>query len=174
MESSIQIVVQYSGNMGRHDIENFVLAAKRLEENHMQFVFIDIAVKSSRATCLKVVANIQWHDFVELEDLSESLAACHVSLISMRAGLEGVAVPCKLYGILAAGRAVVAQVPIESEVALTVNEHECGVVVPPGDVDELVRVLKLLSNNLSEVDSMGRNAFAAYENHYRLKMLFLI
>ena len=57
--------------------------------------------------------------------------------------------------------------------ALTVNEHECGVVVPPGDVDELVRVLKLLSNNLSEVDSMGRNAFVAYENHYRLENAIL-
>ena len=173
-----KFVVQYSGNMGLwHDIENFVLAAKRLEEKpHIQFVFIGGGRRRNQAELLASelgCANIQWHDFVELEDLSESLAACHVSLISLRAGLEGVAVPCKLYGILAAGRAVVAQVPIESEVALTVNEHECGVVVPPGDVDELVRVLKLLSNNLSEVDSMGRNAFAAYENHYRLENAIL-
>ena len=94
-------MVQYSGNMGLwHDIENFVLAAKRLEEKpHIQFVFIGGGRRRNQAELLASelgCANIQWHDFVKLEDLSESLAACHVSLISLRAGLEGVAVPCKL------------------------------------------------------------------------------
>ena len=113
--------------------------------------------------------NVQWHEFVELEDLPESLAACHVSLISLHSDLEGVAVPCKLYGILASGRAVVAQVPEGSEVALTLREYHCGVVVPPGDMNELARVLKFLAKNLSVVESMGRKAFVAYKQNYRLE-----
>ena len=169
-----KFVVQYSGNMGLwHDIESFVFAAKQLEEErHIQFVFIGGGLRRNQAELLALeleCMNIQWHDFVELKDLPESLAACHISLISLRAGLEGVAVPCKLYGILAAGRAVVAQVPADSEVSLAVNEHKCGVVVHPGDLDELVNVLKRLSDNPNEVDSMGCNAFAAYEQYYRIE-----
>ena len=91
-----------------------MLAAKKLEgEKHIQFVFIGDGRRKNEAKELASVLrckNVQWHEFVELEDLPESLAACHVSLISLHSDLEGVAVPCKLYGILASGRAVVAQV----------------------------------------------------------------
>tara|TARA_B100000686_G_scaffold310017_1_gene352479 strand:- start:143 stop:1357 length:1215 start_codon:yes stop_codon:yes gene_type:complete len=169
-----KFVVQYSGNMGLwHDIENFVRCANDLEgQADMQFVFIGNGrrlVKAKQLAAELDVSNVQWHDFVPIDELSHSLASCHVSLISLRAGLEGVAVPCKLYGILASGRAVVAQVPLESEVALTVKDHQCGVVVDPSDVSLLVKQLKSLSQQPELVAEMGRNAFAAYQQHYSLE-----
>ncbi len=168
-----RFVVQYSGNMGLwHDLETFVRAAKELEnEPGFQFVFIGGGMRRKGAMNLARelgVGNIQWHDFVPLEKLSESLAACHVSLLSLMAGLEGVAVPCKLYGILASGRPVLAQVPKDSEVALTVGEHECGVVVEPGDVVGLVNALRSMALDPERLRVMGDNAFKAYQAHYRL------
>ena len=105
---------------------------------------------------------------VPFEDLKHSLAACHVSLVSLSAGLEGVAVPCKLYGILASGRAVVAQVPEKSEVAMCVQENKCGVVTPPGNVDHLKNMLLYLKGNTKITKGMGDNAFTAYQEYYTL------
>lgn len=169
-----KFVVQYSGNMGLwHDMHTFVQAAKKLESDEkIQFVFIGGGIRLQAARKLAEelqVANIQWRDFVPLEDLSQSLAACHVSLISLRDGLNGIAVPCKLYGILASGRAIIAQVPSETEVSLTVEENDCGCVVAPGDILGLASAILKLANDEAERTRMGQNAFSAYREKYQLE-----
>lgn len=167
-------VIQYSGNMGLwHDIDTFIRAAKLLEQyKHIQFIFIGGGIRRNKAMNLASelgISNIHWKDFVPLSELSESLAACHLALISLNKDLEGVAVPCKLYGILASGRAVIAQVPKKSEVAITVLEHNCGVVVEPGDFKGLADIIYKLSNNLNAVQLMSSAAFRAYLENYQIK-----
>lgn len=169
-----KFVVQYSGNMGLwHDIETFVHVAKLLENSsQIQFVFIGSGIRKKSALFLAknlMVKNIQWHDFVNLENLHDSLAACHISLISQKAGLEGIAVPCKLYGILASGRAVIAQVPKRSEVALTVLEHQCGFISKPGNTEDLAQQLIKLANDPELVEKMGQRSFLAYRNYYTVQ-----
>jgi colanic acid biosynthesis glycosyl transferase WcaI len=167
-------VIQYSGNMGLwHDIETFVRAAKQLEvHKNIQFIFIGggirkvNAIKLSNELCVK---NIQWKDFIPLGGLQESLAGCHIALISLNKNLEGVAVPSKLYGILSSGRPIVAQVPSNSEVAMTLREHHCGIVVDPGDVSGLADAIYRLSKNPDIVSAMSAAAFSAYFQHYKIE-----
>ena len=166
-----KFIIQYAGNMGLwHDISSLVQTAHAVQhENDIQFVFIGDGIRKAAAMKLAAklgVTNILWKDFLPLDDLEESLAACHVSLISLRQELEGIAVPCKLYGILATGRAVVAQVPADSEIALTVIENRCGVVVEPGNTHQLTRALLHLKNNPDDVEAMGQRAFLAYQSKY--------
>jgi glycosyltransferase involved in cell wall biosynthesis len=168
-----KFVVQYSGNMGLwHDMETFVRAASRLRDDaRIQFVFIGDGIRRHSAERLAreiQAPNIQWRDFVPKELLAESLAASHLTLLSLRSGLEGVAVPCKLYGMLASGRAILAQVPIASEVALTVRELDCGTVVEPGDVQTLCSEILAFSLDEAKTRSMGRRSFEAYRTRYSL------
>lgn len=171
---SDSFVVQYSGNMGLwHDIDTFVRAAKILQQYaNIQFVLIGGGIRREKAIHLANrigVGNIHWKDFVPLRELSESLAACHLALISLNDNLEGVAVPCKLYGILASGRPVIAQVPQHSEVAMCVLDNNCGVVVPPGDAESLAEVIYKLSLDKSSRDAMSVAAFHAYCTHYQIE-----
>lgn len=166
-------VVQYSGNMGLwHDIDTFVRAAKELEAyKKIKFIFVGGGIRKFKAMILAEklgVKNIRWEEFVSIEDLTQSLASCHLALISLNKNLEGVAVPCKLYGILASGRGVIAQVPEASEVALTVNENNCGLVVAPQDVSGLAKVILELSENLPETERMGKASYDAYLNNYQI------
>jgi len=166
-----KFTVQYSGNMGLwHDIDSLVSVAHILQhENDIHFVFIGDGIRKNAAMKLAAdlgVTNIIWKDFSPINDLNESLSACHVSIISLRSGLEGVAVPCKLYGILASGRAVVAQVPTNSEIALTIEENNCGIIVEPNNHHDLARSLLHLKDNQQEVSEMGENAFSAYQEKY--------
>ncbi len=168
-----KFVVQYSGNMGLwHDMKVLVRAAELLR-SHDRVHFLFIGAGMRRASAEKLAAdlelrNITWLSYQSREDLTDTLACCHVALISLRAGLEGVAVPCKLYGILASGRAVLAQVPAGSEVALAVSEERCGRVVPPGDAAKLAACIMELATASEETTQMGIRAHAAYCAKYTL------
>lgn len=166
-----KFVVQYSGNMGMwHDMNIFVRAAKALEDDpRIHFLFIGSGARRDEAVALSEelgTNNITWHDFVPLSEVRESLSSCHVALISLRAGFEGVAVPSKLYGILMSGRPIIAKVPLETETAYAVKENDCGLVVAPDDLDGLVAAIRELASDPDRAARMGRNAFNAYRTKY--------
>ena len=168
-----KFVVQYSGNMGLwHDMDTLVRAAAEVHADlHIHFLFIGKGRRRAAAERLAhdlKLSNITWLDFLPREQLSRSLVNCDVALISMRAGLEGVAVPSKLYGILAAGRPVLAQVPLRSEVAIAVREDDCGVVVAPGDASGLADAVRRLASDPDGARAMGLRARRAYETRYTI------
>lgn len=170
-----KFVIQYSGNMGLwHDIETLVKVAGLLvDRTDITFEFIGGGIRKQSAQKKAEslgCSNISWRDFVDEADLSDSLAACHVALISLNEGLEGIAVPCKLYGILASGRAVLAQVPAESEVAYTVLEHNSGLVVSPGDPKALADAIIALQSDIASTMAMGDRGFAAAKEHYSINV----
>lgn len=169
-----KFVVQYSGNMGLwHDIDTFIRAAASLNRNReIQFLFIGNGIGQKQAQQLAQelkLTNIIWMDFVPTEQLNTSLTCAHVALISLNSGLEGIAVPCKLYGILASGRAILAQVPHKSEIAYVIEEENCGFVVPPGDVDGLVKKIEQLFADRDLTNKMGGNSFQAYKSKYTIE-----
>jgi len=166
-----KFVVQYSGNMGLwHDMETFVHGAALLrEDDSIHFLFIGGGIRREAAEQLShqlSLTNITWLDFVPKEQLPESLSCAHVSLISLRNGLDGIAVPSKLYGILASGRPLIAQVPANSEIALVVEEEQCGLVVEPGDAEQLVEVIRTLAEDQTLRSDMAARSFEAYQKKY--------
>lgn len=168
-----KFVVQYSGNMGLwHDTDTIIRAAEKLQcDEHIHFLFIGDGMRrrSSEEMARRLgLRNVTWLDYMPKERLAETLTCCHAALISLREGLQGAAVPCKLYGILASGRAVIAQVPEGSEVSSTVQEENCGVVVPPGSAEGLAQAIRDLAADPEKAASMGARAFAAYRSKYTL------
>jgi colanic acid biosynthesis glycosyl transferase WcaI len=164
-------VVQYSGNMGLwHDIDTLVRAARLLnQECHIQFLFVGGGKRREPALQLAQeleVTNIRWLPFQPSDQLHDSLSCCHLAVISLRQGLAGIAVPCKLYGILASGRGILALVDPQSEVARVVNEERCGVVLPPDDHELLAAKIRELSRQPELVADMGRRAYQAYVRKY--------
>jgi colanic acid biosynthesis glycosyl transferase WcaI len=168
-----RFVVQYSGNMGLwHDIDTFVRAAELLSANdRVHFLMIGEGRRRDAAQALAKrlgLNNITWLDFQARETLPDSLACASVALISQREGLEGIAVPCKLYGILASGRPIVAAVPVASEVARVVTEEECGIVVSPSDPVAVAAAIRRLAEDRELTSAMGKRAFCAYKSNYSL------
>jgi glycosyltransferase involved in cell wall biosynthesis len=169
-----KFVVQYSGNMGLlHDMETLVRAAHRLrDDDQIHFLFIG---KGRRRRAAETLAreldlpNVTWLEFVPRAQLHEALSCCHAALISLRRGMEGVAVPSKLYGILASGRTVLAQVPRESEIAYVVEEEQCGLVVEPDDTEGLAQAIQRLASNPELTRELSANARRAYASKYTLQ-----
>lgn len=168
-----KFVIQYSGNMGLwHDIETIVRAAALTRDiPELHFLMIGGGLRRRGAEELAQslgLRNFTWLPHQPKSSLSDSLSCCHAALISQRAGLEGVAVPCKIYGILASGRAVLAQVPATSEAARVVQEEACGLCVEPGDTEGLARAIRQLARDRERTRQMGERSFEAYTGKYTL------
>src|SRR5205823_697520 len=85
-----------------------------------------------------------------------SLSSADAHFVGLARGLAGYIVPSRLYGILAAGRPVIAAADAESETARLVSEVGCGVVVPPGRPDLVAGVIRDIHAGRYDLDEMGR------------------
>ncbi len=152
-----------------HDINALVHAAALCVDLPITFLFIGDGRRRQAAQELASrlqLTNTIWMNFLPLDELQSSLASASVCCISQRAGLEGVAVPCKLYGILAAARPVLAAVPEKSEVAQAVLEDESGVVVEPHSAEQIAGKIRWMYYHPEQLAAMGNNALRAYQQKY--------
>ncbi len=92
------------------------------------------------------------------EELRESLGVPDVHWLSLRPELEGLVVPSKLYGILAAGRPVIMVGAADGEVGAIVRAAGCGVCVEQGDGAGLAAAIARLRSESGQRMDMGGNA----------------
>jgi putative colanic acid biosynthesis glycosyltransferase WcaI len=164
-----RFVVLYSGNMGLgHEFDTIMKAAERLKDRpEIRFLFIGGGKKSEmlrqRSTGLE---NIAFLPFQDERGLASSLGAGDLHLVTLRPGMEGLVVPSKLYGALAAGRPVAYIGPERSEAARVIREAGCGYVIPPDDDEALCRAVIDLFERPEEHRLLGARARKYFESHH--------
>ena len=95
--------------------------------------------------------------------LSQSLSTAAVHVVGLARGLAGYVVPSRVYGILAAGRPIIAATDADSETAQLVTQVGCGVVVPPGNPFALAAAIRAAHDGEYDLEEMGRRARAFAE-----------
>src|SRR4029079_9370083 len=93
--------------------------------------------------------------------LNDSFATADVFVVSLKRGLAGFIVPSKLYGILVAGRPFIAAVEADCEAAQIAREHDCGIVVEPGDRDAMADAIRRLRTDGASRQRLAGHARAA-------------
>jgi colanic acid biosynthesis glycosyl transferase WcaI len=168
---SDRFVVMYSGNFGLgHDVDTMCAAAERLRNDEkIRFVFAGGGKKKSivdNFVRTHGLANCVVTGYQPREKLDASLSCADVHLASLLEGVEGIMVPCKLFGGMAAARPTIFIGHPSSELARILTEHQCGLVVRQGDVDGLVKAIRGLANNPKTCQDMGARARAALIKHF--------
>jgi colanic acid biosynthesis glycosyl transferase WcaI len=168
-----RFVVAYSGNLGRaHEFETMLAAATALREDPA-FVFLMVGGGAkmgelhSRVTELGL-ENFRFLPYQSREMLSDSLAAADVHLACLLPELEGLIVPSKMYGILAAGRPAVFIGDTDGELARLLEESHCGVSVRCGDGALLAEELRRMQRDNERTRLMGLRARAVFETRFTL------
>lgn len=176
IENKLQnsFVVQYSGNMGLwNEMKTFGQAVNRNLKG-VSFLFFGGGMRKQELLDSfnnPHPENVLLFPFLPNEDYADSVSACHVALVSFCKGLEGIAVPSKIIGIMAAGIPVIALVPHQSEIAYIVREENCGIVIDPEDVDGLISaILKLKSDEKLRL-KFGLNGRIAFEKKYTTNII---
>jgi glycosyltransferase involved in cell wall biosynthesis len=166
-----KFVVGYSGNLGRaHEFQTLLGAAEILQDDD-KIIFLMIGggagmLKLSKATAERGLENFLFLPYQPRESLSDSLAASDIHWVSLLPELEGLIVPSKFYGILAAARPTVFIGNLDGELARAIRVGRCGVTVAVGDVEALVGAIRHLKNDPAHRERLGSNAYQRYCEHY--------
>ena len=169
-------VVLWAGNFGHHQNFDAILdAAKRLKERGEKITFAFVGDGAKRDYIAARIAeenldNVRMFPFVPAADFGDMMASADVSLVALEPGAEGLGVPSKFYNILASGRATVALVAPDSEVARVLEENDCGVRVDQNGA-LLAQTLGELAADPERLARMGRNARCVCEEKYSMEQV---
>jgi hypothetical protein len=173
----------YAGNLGRmHEVDTLKkILSERLPHN------LQIAIRGNgsgfRQLCDglnrgEILSADRDHgrglvlgDSLKSEAWVPAMKAADVALVSLRRGAEKVVFPSKTYSAMVAGQAILAICPRNSDLAETVDRHNCGWVVEPGKLGELRGLLERISNCPEEVYSKRLAAFRVGHLMYDQKVV---
>jgi colanic acid biosynthesis glycosyl transferase WcaI len=155
-----QFVALHAGNLGFYGAwKTLVDAALEVQDEGVGMVFVGGGAQRGRVEELAGgMRGVRLLPFRPAAEIPYVLAAADVHVITVRRGLEGVVVPSKLYGILAAGRPILAVTPPESDVARIVTAAGCGLVADPDDPASVVAAIREMRANPEKLRDMGRKA----------------
>ena len=182
-------VAGYSGNLGRaHDIETFLAAIAALEETALAAAGMSLPGGALECAARKVrwlftgggaqmeklksevqkrkLRSVLFQPYQPWERLSESLSVPDVHLISLRPSLEGLIVPSKYYGIVAAGRPAIFVGDPNGEIAQAIRRSATGFAVCEGDGAGLVEAILTLAGEPELAAVQGLRARALFEAEF--------
>jgi glycosyltransferase involved in cell wall biosynthesis len=170
-----ETVVTYSGNAGlAHRFGELCAAMKCLaDDSAFRFVFLGDGPRRREIEHFansNNIDNFEYLDYFPRSELRFSLSLPDIHLVTLRAEFAGIAVPAKLYGIMAAARPVLFVGPADCESADLINDTQCGAVVDPDrtpdPVGTIVRTLREWSAAPEVREELGRLGRAAVLERY--------
>jgi colanic acid biosynthesis glycosyl transferase WcaI len=163
-----RFVAMHFGNVGHaQDLDTLIRATTFLRD--LEDLVVPIIGLGARREELVQLAErleadaVRFFGWQPYDQRSLPISAADVHVVGLAPGLAGYVVPSRLYGVLAAGRAVIAHTDADSETAELVAEVGCGVVTPAGDAVALAEVLRACHDGAYDLADMGRRARAFAE-----------
>ena len=173
IRGDFSFVLLHAGNLGFYGAWNtLVSAARSLASDGVGLVFVgDGAQRAEIRAAAAGAGNIRFLDFFPAAKIPSVLAAADAHVITVKRGLEGVVVPSKMYGILAAGKPIVAVAPEETDVVALGVRKGFAVFSDPDKPADLVSSIRALIGDAQKLKSMGEAARAAAPDYDRVKEL---
>jgi glycosyltransferase involved in cell wall biosynthesis len=167
--------ILYSGTIGKaHQFEEFILLARALRARHASITFCFAGTGNRYQELCNAITpddtNITFAGFIEEDRLSLRLAAADIHMISLRHGWEGVSVPSKFFGSLAAGRPLLYCGTPLSCIATLIKENELCFVVEKKNIKTMADMLEAFSHNKHEIRQMQERAFLFYNTYFSKKL----
>jgi colanic acid biosynthesis glycosyl transferase WcaI len=179
IRGNFKFVLLHAGNLGFYGAWDTLLAGARLLLNHnIRLVFVgDGAERERLQAAATSMSNVQFLPFFPATKIPSVLAAADAHIITVKRGLEGVVVPSKMYGILAAGKPIVALAPAECDVVSLGLASGFSVAVDPEDPAAFAKCIRELAADPQKLQSMAADAQSAallYERTAELNKLVAI
>ncbi len=156
-----KFVVMYSGNVGLSQSFDLVRSAAEHWQHNQNIVFVINGEGSGRPQVdrwAQAMPNVKVVNFGPRREVSSILGAADVHLVLLKKGLSKSSTPSKLYGILAAGRPVLASVDEGCEVANVIERAGVGLSVGPEKTNDFLVALETLMNDQEQLQVMGKRA----------------
>jgi glycosyltransferase involved in cell wall biosynthesis len=173
IRGDFKFVLLHAGNLGFYGAwPTLIAGAKELAADGIGFVFVgDGAQRAGMESLAAGAPNVRFLPFFPASKIPSVLAAADAHLITVKRGLEGVVVPSKMYGILAAGKPIVSVAPPETDAVALGEKMGFGVGADPDQPDQVTQVVRELARDAGRLERMGKAALAAAPAYERAKEL---
>jgi colanic acid biosynthesis glycosyl transferase WcaI len=171
-----KFMISYAGNMGvGQDLEKFIECAALLQD-HKNIHFMMMGDGMLRDELKERVNNLGLTNFTFLEYQPYSLvpqiyAASDLCLVPQSKKVTDVAIPSKVYRIMACSRPVLASTVPNSDLAELVKTVKCGFVVDAGSVEQLCETILFASQNQETLVEMGKGGYKHVHENYSRKAI---
>ncbi len=170
IRGSFSFVLVHAGNLGFYGAWNtLVTAARHLANEGVGLVFVgDGAQRSQIEAVAAGSSNIRFLEFFPANKIPSVLAAADAHVVTVKRGLEGIVVPSKMYGILAAGKPILAVAPKETDAVSLGVPRGFAVAADPDRPAEVVNAVRALASDPKKLKAMGEAARAAAPDYDRV------
>ena len=168
-----KFLVGYSGNFGRAHSFDEILQAMMLLEVRPEIHFVLIGEGAGLDRLLEAVErkklhNVSFRPYQPHDTLSKSLGAIDLHLVTLKEGMEGLVLPSKIYGVLAAGRPIAFIGDEDGEIADLIQSKEVGFAVGHGDGAGLAEKIQQLATDPERLKGLGSNARQLFDDEYAM------
>ena len=173
IRGNFRFVLLHAGNLGFYGAwDTIIAAARKLENENIGFVFVGDGAERSRVENLAAGAtNVRFLPFFPSSDIPSVLAAPDAHIVTIKRGLEGVVVPSKMFGIIAAGKPIVAVAARPTDVAALGVRHGFAICADPTISEELASNIRRLAADPAALAAMCQAAREAAVKYSRANEL---
>ena len=155
--------VLYAGNIGgTHDLASIIPAAAHFkDDSRIRFVIVGSGLGRKALeedVKRRDLRNVILMDKVSWEEVPEMLAIGDLAVVAQSKKSAHLSMPSKTISALAAGSAILALTPENSDLARLVNKNEVGVVCDNSDVEQIVTAIRQLLHDPACLERYQRNA----------------
>jgi glycosyltransferase involved in cell wall biosynthesis len=173
IRGDFKFVLVHAGNLGFYGAwETLVAAAGALADERVGLVFVgDGAQRAEIEAAAAGCKNVRFLPFFPTSKITSVLAAADAHVVTVKRGLEGVIVPSKMYGILAAGKPILAVAPRETDVCTIGEKRGFAMCADPDNASEVTEAARQMFRDEEKLRSMGAAAQAAAGDYDRVNEL---
>ena len=169
-----KFIVSFAGIMGfSQDLETVLQSAELLKDQRdIAFLLVGDGVEKPKLAAIAREHNLDNVYFLPMqpkEKYPEVLAASDVCLATLRQEVRTPVVPSKILSIMAAGRPVLASLPLAGDAPRLIEAARCGISIAPGEPQAMAEAILQLYRDREQGELMGARGREYVVRHFSLE-----
>jgi colanic acid biosynthesis glycosyl transferase WcaI len=166
-------VVSFAGVIGlSQDIDTVIDAAKLLKhQSDIVFYIVGDGMEKPRLMSkAQGMVNVRFLPMLQKEEYVELLHASDICLATLRKEVKTPVVPSKIMSIMAAGRPLIAGLPLQGDAPKIVEAARCGICIEPENPEALAAAVQTIHTNPQLAKEYSANGRQFVERNYSLEV----
>jgi glycosyltransferase involved in cell wall biosynthesis len=169
-----KFIVSFAGIMGfSQDLETVLESAELLKKQRdIAFLMVGDGVEKSKLEKLardNDLDNVYFLPMQPKDKYPQVLAASDVCLATLRREVRTPVVPSKILSIMAAGRPVLASLPLDGDAPGLIAAAQCGISIPPGNPRAMAEAIRQFYGDAGTRELMGAKGREYVVRHFSLQ-----
>lgn len=170
--SDEEFIVSFAGVIGYSQDLDTVIDAAALMKDVPNVIFYIVGDGVEKPRLLKLAEGMKNVRFLPMLDRGDYLALLHASdvcLATLRSEVKTPVVPSKILSIMAAGRPLVAGLPLQGDAPIMIRDAQCGICVEPQNAEKLAQAIKTIHADPALAKEYSKRGRAFVEEHCSLE-----